>query len=162
MDTSDRMLKTPSCAKPTKVSVLRMRALNDQIAINYDCVLHQAPFHEMRPVRVGADVLPNLVHYETFLLPVADLRGPPATSAITYDGDCLVAQLKGRLIAIRVERIIDVLAVGRDQIREAPVIGSQAHGFLSGILRIQDTSILMVDLEALLDNEQRLGIPASG
>lgn len=159
MDTWMRMQTTSPRKLRSRISVLRMRAFNEQIAIDHDCVLHQAPFKAMRRVELDSGISSNLVHYESFLVPLVDLRGVSDNDA-SNGGDCLVAEVEGRLIALRVDRIIDVLAVDSEQIKEASPLVGEAHDFLRGILQIQDTWILIVDLGLLFSTGRIFRIPA--
>lgn len=154
MNTLDHVGKAFLSARDeNKLSILRMRALDLLLAVDYECVLHQAPFREMQRVKLGEKLFSNLVHYKTFLLPVVDLRRAPGTRTNFLNGDCFVAQVKGRLITVLVDSIIDVLTVERQLITDILLPPEQTLNFLVATIEIQEMPVLLVDLGALFDRE---------
>ncbi|HEX8705593.1 MAG TPA: chemotaxis protein CheW [Myxococcaceae bacterium] len=98
----------------------------------------------------------GMLHLRGALLPVVDMRQRLSTTAVPQPPRsrllvCLVGQ---RRLALRVDRVTEVMRVRRSEIKPAPPLLSAGRApFVVGVCGTQERPRLLLDIKALLRSE---------
>ncbi len=100
-------------------------------------------------------IIEGVINVRGLLVPVLDIRRRfrvPAR-ALTPDQHFLIADAGARVVALRVDRVVDVLEIPRDAIEPvAPIAPGAEH--VAGLVRLTDGLLVIHDLEAFLSLEE--------
>jgi purine-binding chemotaxis protein CheW len=131
-------------------------------------------------VREILDYLPPFAIPEgpAYLLGLTDVRGratptldlrvklglPPAEPTLTTRVLVLDIPIEGRLLSLGLvaDRVIEVIAVARDDIEPPPDIGVRWRSdYIRGVVRRQDSFVILFDLARLLTSQEVAALPDS-
>lgn len=137
------------------------------LVVHLDGVRYALPLAEVVEVLPAAAVVPlpgapevveGLLNVRGTPVPVVDLRartGLPGRTAAP--GDHLVAcQVRGRVVAARVDRAEEVVSVDSDDLRAIDEVAAASH--LAGVTRTADGLLLVYDVASFLSAEEILGL----
>ncbi|QDE69710.1 MULTISPECIES: chemotaxis protein CheW [Myxococcus] len=111
------------------------------------------PLQRITPIPHAPAFVEGVVHLRGLILPVVDLRfrllGAPGPE--TPKTRLLVCKLGTRRVAVKVDRVAEVLRVRRGDIKPAPALMVAGHTpFVVGVCGPPDRLRLLLDLKALL------------
>lgn len=113
---------------------------------------------ELTKVPKTPDFIEGVINLRGGVIPVLDLRRrfgmvPRDTSA---DARIVIVELEDQLVGIRVDGVSEVLRAERSQIEPpSPYIISLDSQFVTGIARLDDKLIILLDLNLLLHREEK-------
>lgn len=120
-------------------------------------VIQAAPY-PIRPVPHAPDIIEGVITLRGVVIPVVDLRKRfnvgVDEEAIPFN-KLIIVSVKGRIVGLKVDRVLGELRVDADEVRPAPSMLSSAAGgegeeFFSGVCKIGDDVVFVVHLEGLL------------
>jgi purine-binding chemotaxis protein CheW len=119
-------------------------------------VTQMESFTGATPVPGAPAHVAGLVQLRGEVLPVLDVRArfglPPAERAA--DARVIVVALRGRRVALLVDRAREVIELGPDEFRPPPeLVHAQAAGFVRSIARRNERVLMLVDLEKVIGKD---------
>jgi purine-binding chemotaxis protein CheW len=110
---------------------------------------------------------PNFVEGVTNLrgkvLPVIDLRkrfGLPAEES-TKEARIVVTEMDGSTVGMLVDTVSEVLDVADEAIEPpSPIVTTVDSGFITGIAKVDDRLVILLDLEKVLSAEEKVDLQA--
>lgn len=139
----------PSAAE---VTLLTFSLGHLRLALMADTVLEVVRAVAITPLPGAPEVVEGVVDYRGVLVGVVDPRdrfGLPA-APLAPDQHFLVARAGSRLVALRVDRALDVARVEAGAIRSAEEAAPEA-GYVAGVVRLADGLFVIHDLARFLD-----------
>jgi purine-binding chemotaxis protein CheW len=126
--------------------------------------------HAVRPVPHAPDLIEGVIQLRGVVIPVVDLRhrfGVAIDPAVERLNKLIIVSVRGRIVGLKVDRIIGELGVSADSIRPAPSLlrgTSATQEFFSGVCRMGEEMVFVVNLDALLDPNigGSGGVPTAG
>jgi purine-binding chemotaxis protein CheW len=135
------------------VQLCAFRVGNEEYAIDIMRVEEILPPQRVLSVPHVPAFVEGMLHVRGVLLPVVDLRqrlGLPASAAAERTR-LLVCLLGKRRLALRVDRVTEVMRVRRSDIKPAPALLSQGRApFVVGVCGPPERARLLLDIKALL------------
>lgn len=113
--------------------------------------------HAVRPVPHAPDLIEGVIQLRGVVIPVVDLRhrfGVAIDPAVERLNKLIIVSVRGRIVGLKVDRIIGELGVSADSIRPAPSLlrgTASTQEFFSGVCRMGEEMVFVVNLDALLD-----------
>ena len=113
--------------------------------------------HAIRPVPHAPDLIEGVIQLRGVVIPVVDLRrrfNVEIDPALERLNKLIIVGVRGRILGLRVDRIIGELGVSADSVRPAPSllrVKGTSHEFFSGVCRSGEEMVFVVNLDALLD-----------
>ncbi|MBK6917111.1 MAG: chemotaxis protein CheW [Deltaproteobacteria bacterium] len=115
--------------------------------------------HHVRPVPHAPALVEGVIQLRGVVIPVVDLRrrfGVAIDPELARLNKLIIVSVRGRIVGLRVDRIIGELGVSADAVRPAPSLLRSTDGgtpaeFFSGVCRRGDEMVFVVNLDALLD-----------
>lgn len=113
--------------------------------------------HAVRPVPHAPDLIEGVIQLRGVVIPVVDLRhrfGVAIDPAVERLNKLIIVSVRGRIVGLKVDRIIGELGVSADSVRPAPSLlrgTTTTQEFFSGVCRMGDEMVFVVNLDALLD-----------
>lgn len=95
----------------------------------------------------------GVVNLRGIIVPIIDMRirfalGQPAYDAFTV---VIVLNLSGRVVGMVVDSVSDVIALGDDEIQNAPDFASSFDtSYITGLGTVDDRMLILVDIERLM------------
>ena len=133
----------------------------------------QATPYPIRPVPHAPDIIEGVITLRGVVIPVIDLRKrfnvAVDEEAIPFN-KLIIVSVKGRIVGLKVGRIVGLkLAedpVDADEVRPAPsmlsaAVGDDGEDFFSGVCKIEDDVVFVVNLEGLIVTRNLRRRPAS-
>jgi purine-binding chemotaxis protein CheW len=120
---------------------------------------------KLTPIPKAPSFIEGVINLRGAVIPVADLRKrfdqPIGTE--TRKNRIVVCSLSGRIIGLMVDEVTEVRRFGRNEIAAAPqfIDGPEANYFL-GVARRDEDLILLIDLEKVLSNEEKIALEKLG
>ena len=121
-------------------------------------VIQAAP-HPVRPVPLAPDIVEGVIQLRGVVIPVVDLRKRFGT-AIEGEGarlnKLIIVSVGGRIAGLKVDRVIGELRVSPSGVRPAPsmlrppISEDASEDMFSGVCRVGDDMVFLLNLEALL------------
>ena len=120
-------------------------------------VIQAAPY-PIRPVPHAPAIIEGVITLRGVVIPVIDLRKrfnvAVDEEAIPFN-KLIIVSVKGRIVGLKVDKVLGELRVDADEVRPAPSMLSSAAGgdgedFFSGVCKIDDDVVFVVHLEGLL------------
>ena len=119
-------------------------------------VIQAAPY-PIRPVPHAPPIIEGVITLRGVVIPVIDLRKrfnvAVDEEAIPFN-KLIIVSVKGRIVGLKVDKVLGELRVDADEVRPAPSMLSSAVGggedFFSGVCKIGDDVVFVVHLEGLL------------
>lgn len=119
-------------------------------------VIQAAPY-PVRPVPHAPAMIEGVITLRGVVIPVIDLRKrfgvAPEEEAVALN-KLVIVSVKGRIVGLKVDRVLGELRVEADEIRPAPSMLSVSAGgeedFFSGVCKIDDDVVFVVNLEGLI------------
>jgi purine-binding chemotaxis protein CheW len=125
-------------------------------------VIQSAPY-TVRPVPHAPSIVEGVIALRGVVIPVVDLRkrfGAPLDAVDAKLHKLVIVSVRGRIVALKVDRILGELRVPMEAVRPAPSMlrpaaagrsGSDDSDFFTGVCRVDDEMVFLVKLETLLD-----------
>ncbi|MBX7083397.1 MAG: chemotaxis protein CheW [Nannocystaceae bacterium] len=114
--------------------------------------------HTVRQVPHAPSLVEGVIQLRGVVIPVIDLRrrfGVAIDPELERLNKLIIVSVRGRIVGLRVDRIIGELGVAADSVRPAPSLLRGGEGtpaeFFSGVCRRGDEMVFVVNLDALLD-----------
>ncbi|MBC7963262.1 MAG: chemotaxis protein CheW [Steroidobacteraceae bacterium] len=114
----------------------------------YDVVTHIANAPEF---------IKGVVNLRGVIVPIVDMRikfkvGVPTYNEFTV---VIIMNVLGRVIGMVVDGVSDVVALGPEQIKPAPEMGTALDtGYITGLGTLNDQMLILVDIEKLMSSEE--------
>lgn len=116
----------------------------------------QASPYEVRRVPHAPAMIEGVIELRGVVIPVMDLRSRfklPERAEVRARAKYIVVSVEGKILALRVDRILGEVRVDRDSVRPAPALLEGANlpgeGFLAGVTRAECGLIFVLDLVGL-------------
>jgi len=114
------------------------------------------------PTRIAntPEFLRGVVNLRGVIVPIVDLRLKLSCQTAEFNAFTVVIVLnvRGRIIGAVVDAVSDVLELGGDTIKPAPMMNSQVDmSFITGIANVGERMLILMDIEALM-SAQDMGL----
>ena len=107
----------------------------------------------------------GITNLRGMVLPVVDLRKRFALPVEGFNGDgrIVVVELDDARVGLVVDGVSEVLHVSDEAIEPpSPLVTSVDSAFITGISKVDERLIIMLDLDKVLSPEERIGLEAMG
>ncbi len=120
-------------------------------------VIQAAPY-PLRPVPHAPDIIEGVITLRGVVIPVIDLR-KRFNVAIDEDSvpfnKLIIVSVKGRIVGLKVDKVLGELRVAADEVRPAPsmlsaAVGEDGEDFFSGVCKVDGDVVFVVNLEGLI------------
>ena len=120
----------------------------------------QARPYPIRPVPHAPDIVEGVIQLRGVVIPVIDLRkrfDVAPDPELERFNKLIIVSVRGRIVGLKVDRILGELRVPNDAVRPAPSMlrpdGSEGKDaeFFAGVCRTGDDMVFVVNLEAVID-----------
>jgi purine-binding chemotaxis protein CheW len=122
----------------------------------------QASPHPVRPVPHAPDIVDGVIQLRGVVIPIIDLRrrfGVPINTEIERFNKLVIVSVKGRIVGLRVDRVLGEVRVPAGSVRPAPSMlrpddaesAAEAEDMFSGVCRVGEEMVFVVNLEAVID-----------
>jgi len=119
----------------------------------------QARPYPVRPVPHAPAIVEGVIQLRGVVIPVIDLRkrfGSPIDPEIDRFNKLIIVSVRGRIVGLKVDRILGELRVPVSAVRPAPSMlrprSGGTHGeFFTGVCRVDDEMVFVVNLDTLID-----------
>jgi len=119
----------------------------------------QARPYPVRPVPHAPRIVEGVIQLRGVVIPVIDLRKrfrSEADAELTRLNKLIIVSVRGRIVGLRVDRILGELRVSAGALRPAPsMLRSEAEGddadFFSGVCRVGNDMVFVINLETIID-----------
>ncbi len=120
-------------------------------------VIQAAPY-PIRPVPHAPPVIEGVITLRGVVIPVIDLRkrfGAAIDEELRPLNKLIIVSVKGRIVGLKVDKVLGELRVESDEVRPAPSMLSatsagDGEDFFSGVCKIDDDVVFVVNLEGLI------------
>jgi purine-binding chemotaxis protein CheW len=120
-------------------------------------VIQAAPY-PTRPVPHAPPIIEGVITLRGVVIPVIDLR---KRFNVAVDEDAvpfnklIIVSVKGRIVGLKVDKVLGELRVDADEVRPAPSmlsasIGDDGEDFFSGVCKIGNDVVFVVNLDGLI------------
>ncbi len=124
-------------------------------------VIQAAPY-KVRPVPNAPNLVEGVIQLRGVVIPIIDLRkrfGATIDPELNSLNKLIVVSVRGRIAGLKVDRVVGELRVSVGELRPAPSIlkveTESIPEFFSGVCRIGDEMVFVVNLEGVVDNHSR-------
>ncbi len=112
--------------------------------------------HPVRPVPHAPSIVEGVIQLRGVVIPVIDLRKRfrvPIDDTLARINKLIIVSVGGRIVGLKVDRILGELRVPADSVRPAPSMlrGDEEAAFFAGVCRVEGEMVFVVNLEALID-----------
>ena len=118
----------------------------------------QATPYPVRPVPHAPDIIEGVITLRGVVIPVIDLR---KRFHVEIDPDTIpfnkliIVSVKGRIVGLKVDKVLGELRVDADEVRPAPsmlsaAIAEDGEEFFSGVCKVEGDVVFVVNLEGLI------------
>jgi purine-binding chemotaxis protein CheW len=107
----------------------------------------------------------GLINLRSTVIPVIDLRArfSLADTELTPESRIMVLHVRGRMIGIVVDSVNEVLRVTQQEISPAPpTVTSSGNEYLTGVVRLKEDMLLLLDVDRLFGDEETQALAAAG
>jgi purine-binding chemotaxis protein CheW len=120
-------------------------------------VIQSTPY-PIRPVPHAPDIIEGVITLRGVVIPVIDLRKrfnvPIDEEAIPFN-KLIIVSVKGRIVGLKVDKVLGELRVDADEVRPAPSMLSASLGedgveFFSGVCKVQGDVVFVLNLDGLI------------
>lgn len=114
------------------------------------------------PLPKAPPIVEGVINVRGSLVPVLDIRqrfGMPP-SALTPDQHLIIARSGPRVVALRVDRALDLVVVDEDSIHSAARVAPGVE-YVAGIARLADGLLVIHDLESFLSLDEAQQVDAA-
>ncbi|HET9650901.1 MAG TPA: chemotaxis protein CheW [Usitatibacter sp.] len=112
-------------------------------------------YEKVTPIPAAPEYLKGVVNLRGTIVPVIDMRVKFGMPDPKYDAFTVVIilRLAQRTIGIVVDAVSDVVALGHDEVKPAPQLGTVVDSsFIAGLGTQNDRMVLLLDIEKLLSS----------
>lgn len=120
-------------------------------------VIQSRPY-PVRPVPHAPSIVEGVIQLRGVVIPVIDLRkrfGSPLDPALDRLNKLIIVSVRGRIVGLKVDRILGELRVPVSAVRPAPSMlrpqGGAHSEFFTGVCRVHEEMVFVVNLETLID-----------
>lgn len=124
-------------------------------------VIQAAP-HPVRPVPHAPDIVDGVIQLRGVVIPIVDLRrrfGVPIDPELERLNKLVIVSVRGRIVGLKVDRVLGEVRVPAGSVRPAPSMlrpedaesAAEAEDMFSGVCRVGDEMVFVVNLEAVID-----------
>ena len=118
----------------------------------------QATPYPIRPVPHAPAIIEGVITLRGVVIPVVDLRkrfGVEIDEEHTPFNKLIIVSVKGRIVGLKVDKVLGELRVDHEEVRPAPsmlsaAVGGEGEDFFSGVCKIGDDVVFVVQLEGLI------------
>lgn len=108
------------------------------------------------------DFIEGLINLRGSVIPIVHLRkrfGLPAR-AVDDETRIIVANVQDKTVGCIVDAVTQVMRINRDQIQPPPLsVLSVAHQSISGLARLEDRLLIILDIDRLFDDQGPAALP---
>lgn len=120
-------------------------------------VIQSTP-HPVRRVPHAPPLVEGVIALRGVVIPVIDLRlrfGAPIDPTLARFNKLVIVSVRGRIVGLKIDRIVGELRIPARGVRPAPSmlrpLGYENVDFFSGVCRMGEDMIFVVNLEAVID-----------
>lgn len=146
-------LRTDDLSSTGKRELLTFRLGDEEYGIDILKVQEIRRYESVTRIANAPDFVKGVINMRGTIVPILDLRIKFRFTDVVYDDFTVVVILNvdGRVIGIVVDAVSDVIALGLDEIRDAPEFGAQLDtDYLEGLASVGERMLIIVDIEALV------------
>lgn len=130
----------------------------------------QARPYPVRPVPHAPRIVEGVIQLRGVVIPVIDLRKrfrAPVEDELHRLNKLIIVSVRGRIVGLRVDRILGELRVPAGGVRPAPSmlrgdLPGEDQDFFSGVCRVGNDMVFVVNLETVIDPARGIRPPATG
>ncbi|PRQ09255.1 chemotaxis protein CheW [Enhygromyxa salina] len=120
-------------------------------------VIQAAPY-PTRPVPHAPPIIEGVITLRGVVIPVIDLRkrfNVAIDEAAVPFNKLIIVSVKGRIVGLKVDKVLGELRVDSEEVRPAPsmlsaAIGDDGEDFFSGVCKIDNDVVFVVNLDGLI------------
>jgi len=136
---------------------------NDEYGVDILAVQEIHCWVEPRPMPNTPEYIRGVIDWRGTIVPIIDLRVRFKYAEATYESTTVVIILQTKLadtdqeciVGIVVDAVADVYDVRAEQLKKSPKLGSKIDTkYIKGMTKIEDSMIIMLDIEKLIDLEE--------
>lgn len=134
---------------------------NEEYGVDILCVQEIRGWEPTTPLPNAPSHIKGVINLRGTIVPIVDLRQCFGLQAIEYSAVTVVIVLKvktaegSRVMGIVVDAVSDVYSLSRDDMRNAPDLGSSIDtGFIEGLVSIEDKMVILLNIDKLLVTEE--------
>jgi purine-binding chemotaxis protein CheW len=119
----------------------------------------------LTPIPKAPSFIEGVINLRGVVIPVADLRKrfDQPIGETNRKNRIIICSLSGRIIGLMVDEVTEVKRFGRNEIAPAPqfIAGPEAN-YLLGVARRGEDLIMLIDLEKVLSNNEKIELQKLG
>ena len=155
--TSPTSAKRSAAASASTSEYLTFRLGEEEYGIDILRVQEIRSYEQPTRMAHAPDFIKGVIDLRGVIVPIVDLRLKLQCSEANYTDFTVVIILnvRGTVMGVVVDAVADVVALTREAIKPAPQFQSQLDAaFVTGIARMGDRMLIMMDIESLLDSAE--------
>lgn len=151
-------MKHEADVKEKTLQILVFNLLNEELGLDISYVREVLKLGEIHPLVQAPDFIEGVIKVRDYIIAVMDLRKKFNLQPIEDKSKMriIVCKLNTFIVGLIVDSVLEVLGLSQNDIQPTPgIISMQTKGSnLSGIARVGERVIAILDLQKLLTNEE--------
>lgn len=159
--TTNALEKAPSSTKRgdenAQLQLVTFEVGNEEYAVNILAVQEINRMMQITRVPKSPPCVEGVINLRGRIIPVVDLRKRFGLPAIDYSGASriVVVEVLGRVIGFTVDKVNEVLRIQSSIVENAPAVTTSVDtAYISGIGKLEDRLVILLDLDRLLDLDE--------
>ncbi len=144
--------------KREQIRILVFHLMNEELGLDISCVREVLRPQEIHPLPQAPDFIEGVINLRGHIIAVIDLRKRFHVKDIEDRSKMriIVCKIKRFVVGLVVNGVSEIIALSQEDIQPTPaVISTQIEaGFISGIARLGERIIVILDLEDFLPKEE--------
>lgn len=131
---------------------------DEKFAIDINHVDTIIEYQKATKIPEALDFVEGIVNFRDGVLPIINLRIKFNYQPFEdkYKAKVLVVKMGDRKYGLLVDEVKEVMNILQEQIEEAPAIGGVKADYISGIVKVDNDMIFLIDVEKILSSEEKL------
>ncbi|HXC62385.1 MAG TPA: chemotaxis protein CheW [Nitrospiria bacterium] len=152
------MPKVPETTKPKELRVVSFQVNEREYAVDIEKVVEIIYFKPVTPIPRSPSFIEGIIDLRGSVIPIVDVkkRLGLASDPDLHPDYILIVKIQDRRLGIMVDRVREVLQIETARIEPHHKIVRGRHSeFLTGVCRVAERLILLLDIETLLSTEEK-------
>lgn len=151
-------MKREAAGEKEKRQILIFSLANEELGLDISCVREVLRPQEIHPLPQSPDFIEGVINLRGHIIAVIDLRKRLKVKEVEDRSKMriVVCKIKKFIIGLIVNSVSEIIALSKEDIEPTPqVVSMQIESdFISGIARLGERIIVMLDLENILTREE--------
>jgi purine-binding chemotaxis protein CheW len=140
-----------------KKEFLAFKLGNEEYCIDILKVQEIRGYEIVTPIPNTPAFMKGVVNLRGIIVPIIDLRIKLDLAKVEYDQFTVVIilSIRGRVVGVVVDSVSDVVALGAEDIKEAPQLGAAIKtDYIDGLVTMEERMLIIIDIEKLATTEE--------